>query len=1010
MLIFVCRIDASKGISFIQVCKVLATLRFVSQQSLSSTNTSKKKKYREMRASKPVVVYNSMGERVVQRDKSIHLEPKISDGIVNGVFTHVRKMWDSKASKIFSLMEDDFNEKGFFTDIFPAIVDQIPVSFQGILKSNRVTLPTVWMPDAANYVELGRAIKIARALFDRRLGLQRDFVLAISPNSFVNPSSDLSNGLPTMAELIVQYFERNYGGPELNVSHTKVAFFIEALFQYSRYPVIDALRKFACPEESGVVNKEASLWFYIEARDFLYSRNCVQKSSDLVAVYLEGSLTVSESISVESSTSVGFNQWERIPRREAALCVVEMLQRRGAFGCMAVDKALKMIEKLPSLNAGHILDMGGLQSDSVGRLDFEYSTGSADEEWIDLESFLDVLTTFINTLIFDIENANSRLFHSDNATRNRRIVSSAEGDPSSSAHEISKTFDNLKQLTCSLLYYDKTRLGLVSVPNFEAVISREGDVVLGLVDTEHRSKFLHECRRLFFEGGSQGIGYIDVLGVLLSAAMQGFGSGLIRGEEATQALSRCTRGLEDNFANILIFLLGHYPSPNRLHTPLWTIGSSAIQSIVDGTATTDTFDWKKGMFALNLDGKWMTNAKATSEEPGLLSITKIDPTPHLAAGIGEVGLGVDGSEWRNEALKIDSQIISDPTVMLSSKRSEVEAAPRDHVPVVAAVGQSLTDSESPIALFALPVTEQYALSTVRREAILFDIDDRSFGFPEEHDSPHSTARRTAKAPSAIVVTASSVEEGSHLMGLSPVASVANNSHENVDALPHHGVAHGDARLAHYSPKRTRSIFNYLEDDMHDKAFYSEEVQLRNMRVPVIDRILRSRGKQLQDHSPLESMTNSLSSINDSASAAADGNRSVAVSEYHKVLDEEEDAAVEMARERERMKRLLGLRTATAEREKALAIQREKEMRKKMALDGQNKAKLKAQSTKLMMNQMRSSSSSSKLEVAKKPSVAPAPKAQVPTKPATPSSAGLPKPKSRVEDRRIEDSLVASVGS
>jgi hypothetical protein len=692
---------------------------------------------------------------------------------------------------------------------------------------------------------------------------------------------------------------------------------------------------------------------------------------------------------------VGFQQWERVTRREAALCVVEMVQRRGAFGSIAVEKALKITEKLPSLNSTTPTD-ASLLSNSVGRFDLEYSNCSADEEWIDLESFLDVLTTFVNTLIIDIENANSRLFSSDNATKNLKFASNVGTISLVSVAEISKTLDDLKYLSCSLMYYDKTRLGVISSANFATVISREGDLVLGLIDTEHRNKFISECRRLFCEESSQGVVYIDILGVLLSAAMQGFGSGLVRGADAIKALSQCTRGLEDDLANILVFLLGHSPSPYRLHSPLWTLGSLAIQSIVDTDAAKTSFDWKKGTFSLNTDGSWFANTKPVSDEPGMLSINKIEPTSHSATGIGEVALGVDGTEWRHEAVKMDAELNQEPVFMISPRRSDVEKAHRANAHLVAALSQTLSDSPSSSALIALPVSEQYAMSTINSHIY----------FNDKCETPIGDAAVIKRPIEPIDVLDDSLEH----VGVVVHPSVTKSNQNFMDPSQN-ATGNAESRLHHFSPKHSRSIFNYLEDDVHDRAFYTEEAMLRSMRIPVINRIIRSRGKD--ESSQLDSMTLSIASLGDSASAA-DGSQSTATSEYRKVLSEEEDAAVEMARERERMRLLLNMRAESARRNKAIAKQREKEIRKKMVVDRQKKAQKKMERAKII-DGMRSSSSNPDIPrgtINNKRSVSPKPRTPKPETSQTVLKVGRPEPVS-ISDAEAERevlSLPASVRS
>ena len=202
---------------------------------------------------------------------------------------------------------------------------------------------------------------------------------------------------PSMPYFLVKYFERNFGGPTLNVAHQKVIHYLEACLQYAEYPLVNFLRRTLVPTDSSTstttsIVPDPALWVYVELRNLLSTRkmlflgppipntsvidglgggggnsvfagNGSPKSIRLDLV--EGSVESIGSFSSNApslstlngpygqhgtSNAAALLSWQCVRRVDALACVEEMLSARGGFGPAVCQAIYAAIDSLPALD------------------------------------------------------------------------------------------------------------------------------------------------------------------------------------------------------------------------------------------------------------------------------------------------------------------------------------------------------------------------------------------------------------------------------------------------------------------------------------------------------------------------------------------------------------------------------------------------------------------------------------------------------------------------------------
>jgi hypothetical protein len=667
-LFLCCRINGTEHIDYLMTCKLVAIISFAQKEQRSqSGGKTKKKPYKQMLRTRTVVTYNSMGERVVHREKEVDLG-YLADGILKGYFSDIQKLWNEQTSRIDNKRHYDSIDSSDIqvTDALPIILSKIPLSFRQIFQKRYVSISPAWAPEVPHWLDFRRAIRISRTILDRRLALQRDSLFGVPLGEDILSAQKKPPSVPSLQQITATYFERNYGSPELNVSHTKAMHFLEACFQYSSFAVLETMKKFLCPDESNAHFSDTCAWFYVEARDFFYSGGYIVHSDSLPGSAISGDPgSIMDSITIDSSSSITTVSWERIPRSAAIDCAVEMFQKRGHFGPSAVNRATDLMMSLPIVQ--------------LDARDYSKLTEAQDEDWIDMEHCLDAMTAFLDKLQRDLASAKDRVFSMASVPRDTRAVSAAlQADDKAFDTEAEGAFmADLLHMCHLFMAFDVDRTGIIPETPFDGVLRKMGLKLLKLSSVRHGRGMMNACRQLFLDPGTKGIGYIDFVAVLLSSVFQD--RGLISNggpDDFLQAVQTTTRGIEEREAGLLLFFLGseQVPWAGGIN-PLWTLSAADIRSVRDHIAKS-TQHVPGGNKATNpkaltsnshadahaeaaepeplgmipRDGNWYPGTRAVPDNPGLITVTKVVPVPS-EGGTGERFLGVDGASWRSEAQK-----------------------------------------------------------------------------------------------------------------------------------------------------------------------------------------------------------------------------------------------------------------------------------------------------------------------------------------------------------------------
>jgi hypothetical protein len=676
-------------LDFIKVAKlgaVLVTIHknlvkagpFLEQGLLGSKNRLKKK-FSHMRTSNTLVTYNSMGEKVIQKR---NFEESTTTGIPDGYCSLLRKLWNRSSTRV----PYHVNGANILSYDQCGIVKDIPQHIKKLLNK-RVKLPRKWSSNLEHYFDLKRTVRISRTLFDMRQNYQQDFVL-----SEENPRKTTGE-VPSMSEIMVKYFERNFGGGDMLIAHHKVAHFLEALCQYSDFSLLNTIRYFIFSEEAPNLFIQKYIWLYVEARRWIFLHCDVATGSSVSGFHSapkEGSLLEPSLTSCGSAPTLYLN-WLLIQKSESLLCLQEFLGNRGSYGPSVIENVRSVVvHALPP--SSQIDEANEFLSQTKG-------------EYIDFEQFLEALifeTKKQDQLISEIR---EQIFGSqalpqnfllstqsmtDEDTQGASIRSGSEQKKLASSEvvylSLLATLGKIQEMLQIFMATDPKRCGFTSSDSFRNVLMSCLEVPsLACGESFERDyyenslkiKLTQECLARYSSGeGSDSIGYIDFVALSMSWLYQ-------QSEEVSSlhsgwiitAIHSLRRGIDREQGRALLLFLASAQAFPSSSDHLWMARDGRIEAYENDAShllssnslvTFKTFDpcqsTDSNIFSLQLpkrissEGKWNPFTAVASDDPGLLTISKITSLPPATA---EMALGVDGVEWKNLSKKsVDSSLFS----------------------------------------------------------------------------------------------------------------------------------------------------------------------------------------------------------------------------------------------------------------------------------------------------------------------------------------------------------------
>jgi hypothetical protein len=674
-------------LDFIKVAKLGAVLVTIHKNMIKEepflekgifrTKNRLKKKFSQMRNSNTLVTYNSMGEKVIQKRQ---YQEKTITGIPNGHASILKKIWAQLCPRVpYHVNGADivsYNQCG--------ILKAIPPHIKKFLKTN-VELPRGWSSSLEHYFDLKRAVRISRTILDMRQNYQREFILN-EERSF----DQRITVIPSMSEIMVKYFERNFGGGEMRIAHQKIVHFLEALCQYSDFSLLNIIRYFIFSEEDPNSSIQKYIWLYVESRRWIFLHCDVVTGSSVsgfeaphTSITKMGSL-LEPSLTTNSSSAFYLN-WLLIEKSDSLLCLREFLETRGLYGPNMIENVLSVI-----LHALPAADVNEIQVSHAN--------------YIDLEQFLEALIFETKKQDQFISEIREQIFGSFALPRNTLIsthslsdetetpLSSLQVSPVDKSHcresmqdSLLITLRKVQEMLQIFIATDPKRTGFTSSDLFQTILmdcldSSPINLTMGserdYSEESLKLKLARECLTRYSSGeGSDSIGYIDFVALTMSWLYQ-------QSEEVTSlhcrwilsAVASLRRGIDrEQGRSLLLFLAAAqaFPSSNDKFwmarnypiEPIWESGSQYSQySSGNSLVSFNTLGRLENILpsrlrpkGISYEGNWNLASVVASDDPGLLTIMKLTPIPASS----ETSLSVDGAQWKNLSKKnVDSALFS----------------------------------------------------------------------------------------------------------------------------------------------------------------------------------------------------------------------------------------------------------------------------------------------------------------------------------------------------------------
>lgn len=637
-------IQDSDRLRFVEVAKIAAVVTSAMNKSAASKSSGRNIAYKQMKAYTTKVTYNSMGEKSVEK---VLLPKVVQEGIFKGFASVIRAVWKKQPPRVVTQAETLSQT----IKPQPAILHELPKVYDKLLPKG-IPLPKTWGPDNTHWFHPLRVIRIARTLLDIRSSKQHEVFMSAS--LFKSNSADVT----TLQEILVKYFERNYGetGQLLDVSRHKIAHFLEACCQYKHHPIVNLLqcmlRLEPAFESTPQLTLDTAQWMCVEARSMLCSRGCVV-SGELIQPYADDEFGATKDGSVLQA------RWQYVPKADVLLCADEMLRERGKYGPSMFEQMLKIIGDIPSVES--FMSADGLihKTDTTSPM-------------IDLERFLEVL--YHEFIHFDqhIREAEVSVFgeHSmsvavtaqsrDIVKGKRRLVMDDHISPFGPHHEA-----NLSKIRSWLLefeQFDPMRTGVVSQDVFKNSVMHRAEMIdfLGASNTRAEiCQFIKFCCGRFVQSDPDGkISYLDMFALLCAWEWQMQGSEEFLLKELNHRLPGMHRTVEQSFAENLVKYfrcMSFIPGAD----PIWTMGE-APEGAANPYATKSS---AKPSMSITKDGFWNSQTNAPQDKPGLLTLQR-EPI-HNA---GQVNVLPVQSALKHERTKLSTEAIPTAPQVLHTGR------------------------------------------------------------------------------------------------------------------------------------------------------------------------------------------------------------------------------------------------------------------------------------------------------------------------------------------------------
>ena len=610
-------IKETDRLKFIEVAKIAAVVSSAlnrTLQDLGDKSEGKKQKssrfknYQKLKSYTTKVSYNSMGEKVVER---VELS-KDTLGIYNGFTATIRRIWNEESCRV--LTQADSRE--LLVKPLDVQLEQIPVEFQKLLKSNKLALPTSWLPSKnSHWFDPLRVIRIARTLLDMRSSKQHEIFSLYADRSSITFDTKISQ-VEKMEFILVKYFERNYGNKDLNITPVKVVNFLEACLQYQHHPIVNIIQGMLRLAPSDDANGlppylfEAAIWVCAEARSALCARGSVIEGS-LMQPY-NSDFNYMESFVKDGA--VWQVRWQLVRRADAISIADEILRVRGGYGPAVYLQIFSAIESISQIS--------NKQSYGIAEDEIDQRNTGLKDQLIDFECFLEVL--FFEFLRYERMSLESEqnvfgegamalainvIARDINSTK-RKLIIDDQDFQYGFFHDANMA--KIKLLLLEFIRFDPLRTGVIEQSSFDKVLRERGSSLLqrsgeeqGIAQVHYRA-FMRVVLKMFLDGSPAApISYIDLMATMLAWEFQCQGELEINLETLAKDIPEMKRSIEQNYANELV---RYFSSAqlldsmefNGIADPIWVMAAPS-------KAITSNDSFMKSALSIPTNGDWVLN-------------------------------------------------------------------------------------------------------------------------------------------------------------------------------------------------------------------------------------------------------------------------------------------------------------------------------------------------------------------------------------------------------------------
>lgn len=597
-------IQPEERLKFVEVAKIAAITISAVKKGAEMTHKAAakvKKVYKTMRNVKTKVSYNSMGERVVEKIPLTEDTMGLPTGTLTVVKNGLAAFLDRHRSEIQLLK----------TIPAPSTAARLLQSIPSALQAQIGKLPVStdrWSVDHLHYFDEARTLSIARTLLDMRCSSQYEVMQSLD---IFKAGTAQVVGMP---KLLVKHFERLFGecAATMNVSRHKIANYLEACLQYAYYPLLNVLKSMLCLDQTTLTfpSAEVANWLVAEARSMLISRGHTSNSTD------------------ESKIS-----WIYTTRTSAVAVCDELLRVRGQYGPHMYLDLFDTVNTLP---------LADLSSEELDALPAAHRT-----EVIDLERFLECLYFEYMRKDEQIKALQKRVFGEyslniasaaisreiNTAEAERRAPINDELDVGFGPHH-AFNLSRIQDIMKGCMRVDALRTGVVSK---DVLQDRIREVLFDTMRSEDRGRSGDAYRLLLLAKAQTKVrsvedqlSYIDIIAILLAweEHQQGFVS--ISMPALIEALPGISRSIEAALAKDFVKYFSLLSCLDNTDDPAWVMkryaGTAALplHTTASQTSLQKTVPSTTQILSLPTEGNWRPAVALPSEEPGMLTIQRVD--------------------------------------------------------------------------------------------------------------------------------------------------------------------------------------------------------------------------------------------------------------------------------------------------------------------------------------------------------------------------------------------------